>query len=116
MKQAMDLARHNLERGTILLALKEDFGRAAMTSIHTLLGALDLLGYPLSPDQLEFHLRFLSKAGYISTTMAKDLPTWRADRPNAGRADAILFASLEPTGLGLIDGLIPSNPQVTFGD
>jgi hypothetical protein len=110
----MERARHASERGMVLRALYSDFG-SRMTGISTLYKALDLLGYSMDIQGLEFHLALLSDLEYVKITRAEDLPGWRSDRPNSGRARAIVFARLMPRGLNLIDGNIPSDPNVSFG-
>ena len=114
MIKEMDKARHAQERGVIMKALLSDYS-SRMTGFSTLYRALDLLGYPMDAAGLGFHLVRLCDLGYVKITRAEDLPTWRADRPNSGRGDAIVFARLSPKGLSLIDGDITADPAVSFG-
>jgi hypothetical protein len=109
----MDRARHAEERGQVLEALKQNY-RAPMTSVRSLAGALDLVGYPMTSSGLEFHLVYLADAGYLRIWRANDLPQYRQDRQHDRRADAILFARLTPRGLQLIDGLERPDPSVRF--
>lgn len=113
MTRAMDMVRHAAERGKILATLAEDYGRGS-TSIHNLIGALDLLGVSLTDDGLAFHLTYLADGGYIQTTRARDLPSWRTDRRCECNGDAIVLVKLLPLGLQLIDGNAPEDPQVRF--
>lgn len=109
----MEKSRHSEQRGAILLALHQEYSRE-MTSTRSLLRALDLLGYPLTGDGLQFHLSLLSDLGYVQIWRARNTPMWRPDRENSLRPDMILFARLMPKGLSLIDGAIPPDPEVTF--
>lgn len=109
----MDKARHAIERGVILQALKSDFA-SRMTGTATLFRTLDLLGYSMGIESLEFHLALLSASGYVRIWRASDMPGWRADRPNIQRSESIVFSRLEPKGLQLIDGDVISDPSVAF--
>lgn len=109
----LDLARYARERGEILRTLKEDYS-ARMTSMLTLLRALDVLGVSLAPEGLGFHLQYLEEQGYVRVWRAKDMPGYRRDRASSGRPDDIKFAKLSAKGLQLIDGLIVEDPAVAF--
>ena len=82
--------------------------------MRTLRGALDLRGYPVSPDSLGFHLVYLADEGYVRITRANEVPGWRMDRPNSGDPNAIVWAKLTPKGLRLIDGVEPEDLGVRF--
>jgi hypothetical protein len=105
--------RHAEERGRILQALKEEYGRGAVT-VSTLLGALDALGYPMLPESLQFSLTYLCDQGYIGVTRACELPGWRRDRPNGVLPDSIVTARILPLGIQLIDGMAPEDAGVRF--
>jgi hypothetical protein len=109
----MDRARHAIERGHILLALQQDY-REVMTSVRSLVGAIDLIGYPMTVKELEFHLVRLADGGYIRIWRAGDVPGYRRDRSMEERASRIVFARLLPPGLQLIDGDIAADPGVRF--
>jgi len=112
-KTDLELARHAAHRGAILRTLKEDYG-PEMTTLRVLQRALDVQGVSLSAEDLEFHLTYLSDQAYVSIKRARDLPGFRTDRPGAVKPSAILMAKLLPSGLQLLDGLIPEDPSVTF--
>lgn len=109
----MEQARHAEEKGAILMALKEDYG-AKMTSVKSLARALDLLGYPMRTESLQFALVYLADSGYVKIWRVEDLPGFRADRMTDMRRDAVVFAKLLPRGLQLIDGQIEADRGITF--
>jgi hypothetical protein len=115
MQTDVERARHMRERGDILRTLKEDY-RSEMTSLRSLLGALDAQGMSLAPEGLEFHLTYLEAQGYVRLWRAKDMPGYRRDRHgrNWQKPDAIQFAKLLPRGLQLIDGQVAEDPLVIF--
>ena len=100
-------------KGDVIRILQEDY-RAKMTSVGSLLGALDMLGEPVDPRSLQFDLTYLSQQGYILTWCVRDMPGFRHDRINSGAPDDIRFAKLTPKGLQLLDGNAPEDPQVKF--
>src|SRR5512146_3036291 len=101
----LDQQRHAEERGAILSTLQQEYGREK-TSVRSLAGALDLLGYPMSVDGMQFSLADLAERGYIKG--------WRSDRARQERADTVVFAKLTADGLLLIDGLRAADPGVRF--
>jgi DNA-binding transcriptional ArsR family regulator len=111
----VDLARKANERGVIIRTLREDY-TAEMTSVRSLIGALDLQGISLSHEDLSFHLQLLADAGYIRIWRARELPGYRKDRRVGSfvRPETIMFAKLLPLGLRLLDGLAAEDPQVRF--
>jgi DNA-binding transcriptional ArsR family regulator len=109
----IELARYARQRGDILRTLKEDY-LYEMTSVHSLIRALDAQGVSLAMDGLEFHLIYLADSGYVRVWRVKELPGFRRDRSPHERPDAIAFAKLLPKGLRLIDGLVPEDPAVSF--
>lgn len=111
--EQMQQERHNVERGYLLRCLADDFGRE-FTSTRLLYGAMDKIGFPMSPAGMQFSLGYLAEQGYIAITRAKETPGWRADRANAERADAIVWARLTAKGLQLIDGIGAADPLVQF--
>ncbi len=100
-------------KGDIIRILQEDY-RSRMTSVGSLLGALDMLGEPVDPKSLQFDLIYLSQQGYILTWCVRDMPGFRQDRASVGSPDEIRFAKLTPRGLQLLDGNAPEDPQVKF--
>lgn len=109
----MEKLRHAEERGKILQALQQEYGRA-MTSVRSLVGAMDLLGFSMSGSNMQFSLQYLSDRGYVQIWRARELPSWRTDRANENNGEAILFAKLLPLGLQLIDGLTAASVGVRF--
>ena len=114
MSTALRFQRLALRRGSVLRMLVEDY-RAEMTSVRSLLGALDALGESTSAEDLAFDLKYLADAGYVQVWRNRDMPGWRNDRESAlGRPEQIRFARLQPKGLQLIDGHTAEDPQVKF--
>jgi DNA-binding transcriptional ArsR family regulator len=115
MQSEADRARHAQVRGDIIRTLKEAYG-GEMMMVRTLIRALDAQGFPLSQEDMEFHLAYLSDQGYIQIRRMRETPGYRRDRalPRGVRPDTIAFARLLPRGLQLMDGLIPEDPSVAF--
>ena len=101
-------------RGKILSILAEDY-TSRMTSIGTLVGALDLRGFSLSEEKLAFHLTYLEDSGYVRVWRTRDMPNFRGDRGSGdGSPDNIRFVKLMPAGLQLLDADRPADPKVRF--
>jgi hypothetical protein len=100
-------------KGDIIRILQEDY-RSPMTSVGSLLGALDMLGESVDPRSLQFDLIYLAQQSYIEIWQVRDLPGYRRDRINIGAPDEIRFAKLKPKGLQLLDGNAAEDPQVKF--
>jgi hypothetical protein len=109
----MEQVRHAVERGAILQALKRDYN-SKMSSVAGLSRALFMIGQSVTSEGMQFHLNLLADSGYIRIWRAEDLPTWRPDRESDIKPEQILFARLAPAGLGLIDGKIPADANVSF--
>lgn len=109
----MEIQRHAHQRGDIVRALYEDY-TSNMTSVHTIIGALDAMGTSLAAETLDRHLVYLSDSGYVKIWRTRDMPGWRSDRRGAGSPDEIRFAKLLPLGLQLLDGIADANPGVKF--
>jgi len=109
----MEEARHNLERGAILSALKQGYDQE-MVSVASLSGTLALVGRPITRAGLAFSLGLLADLGYVRIWRARELPGFRADRPSDVRPDEIRFAKLLPKGLLLIDGRVEADAMVSF--
>lgn len=109
----LDAQRHSEERGKILEVLAQAFS-SQMTSAGSLLRSLDLLGFPISPESLSSHLRYLQGCGYVQVWRTRDMAGWRADRPSPGNPNDARFAALTPRGLQLTDGQIDADPMVRF--
>jgi hypothetical protein len=109
----MEQQRHAIERGRILQSLSQEYGRMPVM-VATLLGALDALGYPMTPESMQFSLTYLADQGYVVVVRAGDTPGYRRDRANAVLPEAIVTARLLPRGLQLIDGAIAADPGVRF--
>ncbi|MEN6601771.1 MAG: hypothetical protein ABFD86_05090 [Bryobacteraceae bacterium] len=111
----IEQVRHAAERGAILRTLKQDY-QSEMTSISTLIGALDLRGISLSREGIGFHLQYLADQGYIRIWRVKDMPGFRSDRrlPGWEKPEVMKFTKLLPKGLLLLDGNIQEDAKVTF--
>ncbi len=113
MIRELEEARHGLERGAILLALKQGYSQE-MVSVGTLARALNLVGTPMTAEGLQFSLSLLADSGYVRIWRARETGAWRPDRAGDVRPDHIVFARLAPKGLRLIDGQAEADPLVTF--
>lgn len=115
MMTELEKQRHATERGDILRTLKEDYTED-MTSLRSLLRALDAQGVSLSHEGLGFHLTYLEGQGYVQVWRVRDLPSYRTDRriPGFAKPGTMMFVRLLPKGLHLVDGLIGEDPSVAF--
>lgn len=109
----LERIRHAEERGRILAVLKEDYGRAR-TKVTSLAGALDLLGFPMSEESVGFSLRYLADQSFVQVWRVRDMAQFRRDRRATENPDTIVWATLTPRGLQLIDGAIAEDPGVRF--
>jgi hypothetical protein len=115
MTTDVELARHAAARGSIIRTLAEDY-TSAMTSVRTLVGALDAQGISLSQADIEFHLQYLADSGYVQVFRAKEMPGFRSDRRVREwvKPDTMMFCKLLPKGLQLLDGRIGEDPLIRF--
>jgi hypothetical protein len=98
-----DDIRHEVQRGVILMILTRrnlewiPFSELKAQMAHG-------QGYPLTDQELWFHLRYLGGRNYLET---------RSTRP--GRSDLSLTqARATPKAVDLLDGRLPSDPGVAF--
>ena len=94
--------QHDVERGEILRMLVSYKG--AWMKTRTLLHALDDIRVSLSPEDLAYHLSYLTGGGYVELRRRRDQPGWRTDRPRAHgeMADDIVDVRLTNRGLWLL--------------
>lgn len=109
----MALLREAQERGALLRVLAQDYARVR-TPFSSLAGALDLLGFPMTVETLQWALIYLSDRGYIRVWRASDERTYRSDRVGTQIADMVVFAKLLPEGKLLLDGRRAEDPGVRF--
>ncbi len=109
----LDQVRHAEERGKILKILQEDYA-SRMTTVASLTGALDLLGYPMTSESLQFSLTYLHETGYVVALRVRQMPGWRSDRAHTVHPDSIATVKLSAKGLQLVDGAIAEDPLVRF--
>jgi hypothetical protein len=109
----LEQQRHAEERGIILRTLQQEYSRE-MTTVRSLAGALDLLGYPMSVESLQFSLLYLAERGFVRVWRAREMPGWRPDRQMDGRGDTVVCAKLLAEGVLLLDALRPADPGVRF--
>ncbi len=101
--------RHATERGRILETLAADYS-SEMTSMSSLIAALDLMGVSCSVESMAFHLQYLVDSEYIKVWRNRDIP----GRRPPGAASDVRFLRLQPKGLQLRDGHIKADPMVRF--
>jgi hypothetical protein len=98
-----DEVRHEVQRGVILMILtNRGLEWVPFTELKVQLARGQ--GYPMTDQELWFHLRYLTGRSYLET---------RSTRP--GRSDLSLTqARATPKAVDLLDGRIPNDPGVAF--
>ena len=110
----LDNLRHAEVRGKILTLLAEDY-ISNMTSVGTLVSALDLAGFSLREESISWHLRYLEDSAFVKLWRTRDMPGYRRDRLSSDASpEDIRFARLLPKGLHLVDGEREEDPKVKF--
>ena len=64
-----DIRHKELIRGKILFYLALVYPHS--TSLPLLQGELDIFGYPVPMDDLNFHVAYLSEKGFVATELAR---------------------------------------------
>lgn len=101
MKRLSKQVRQEAQRGLIVRILVE-WRLEWMPFGELRLQILRRTGYPVADDALEFHLNYLSRAGYIETKQLR-----------AARAGLELTAvRAAPKAVDLVEGRIPDDPAV----
>ncbi len=85
--------RHNAQRMTILKAVLDLVGVDREAGVAEILKTCDRVGYPMVPDKLDFHLRYMREWGWVK------LRTESTVR----HVDEILGARLTAYGVDRID-------------
>lgn len=105
--------RHAEEKGKILTILHEQYGNQ-LTTVRSLVGTMDLMGFPMSRDTVRFALQYLQDRGYIEVRRTRDQPGYRSDREWEGDPNAPVTVGLRADGVLLINGQMPADPAVIF--
>ncbi|HUI42082.1 MAG TPA: hypothetical protein VL523_08945 [Terriglobia bacterium] len=95
--------RHEVQRGVILIILAHrNLEWVPLSELKAQMARGQ--GYPLSEEELWFHLRYLESRGYLET---------RAVRP--GRPEfAVMRARAMPKTIDLLDHRIEADPGIAF--
>jgi len=98
-----DDVRHEVQRGVILMVLTHrDLDWMPFSELKAQMARGQ--GYPLTDQELWFHLRYLAGRSYVET---------RSTRP--GRSDlSLIQVRATPKAVDLLDGRIESDPGVAF--
>jgi len=98
-----DDVRHEVQRGVILMILTHhDLEWVPFSELKAQMARGQ--GYPMTDQELWFHLRYLAGRNYVET---------RSTRP--GRSDLSLTqARATPKAVDLLEGRIPNDPGVAF--
>jgi hypothetical protein len=110
---SVESLRHAEERGKILKVLREDYG-GRLTTVRSLTGALSLLGFPMSAQDMRFSLMYLRDRGYIEVQTVRDQPGYRPDRVSEVHPDAPMTVRLAADGVLLVEGHGKADPGVIF--
>lgn len=95
-----DIRHKELIRGKILFYLALVYPHS--TSLPLLQGELDIFGYPVPMDDLNFHVAYLSEKGFVATELARG--------PN--RRSPILLVTITAKGIDYHDGRLPADEGV----
>lgn len=99
------MSREIYERGTILRVLRENRGLEMPVSFQVLLGALHLLGLPLSHQSLRENCEYLAAKGYLELTRSKDMPGYRVGKLRGNeQPDFVQMVKLTADAIDLLEG------------
>src|SRR5574341_1367168 len=100
----------DVERGEIVRMLVGFHGMEML--FRTLRLGLDDIGVSLTIEDIEFHLQYLERGGYVELVRRRETPAWRAEEPpkRGESADDIIRVQLTNKGLWLYDKKIPADP------
>ena len=94
------LRQKEVIRGKILYYLKLIYPQSA--TLPLLQGELDIFGYPLPLDDLEFHVAYLGEKGLVSVDHLRGPHTRRS----------ITLVKITATGIDYFDGRLPKDEGV----
>lgn len=103
------LRQKEIVRGKLLYYLKLIYPRAA--TLPLLQGELDIFGYPVPIDELDFHVAYLAEKGLVSTENARGpVPSGagRGSHPRRG----ITLVKITAKGIDYFDGRLPKDEGV----
>lgn len=92
------LRQKEIVRGKILYYLKLIYPQSA--TLPLLQGELDIFGYPVPLDDLDFHVAYLAEKGLVNVD----------ERPNARRS--ITLVKITAKGIDYLDGRLPKDEGV----
>lgn len=92
------LRQKEIVRGKLLYYLKLIYPRAA--TLPLLQGELDIFGYPVPIDELDFHVAYLAEKGLVNVDK----------RPHARRS--ITLVKITAKGIDYFDGRLPKDEGV----
>ena len=95
-----DLRKKELIRGKILYYLSLVFPHP--TSLAMLQGELDIFGFPVPMDEMEYHVAYLAGKGFV---------TMERGRGPSGRHE-VMLATITAKGIDYHDGRLPADEGI----
>ena len=99
---ATSVRNKELIRGKILYYLTMIYPRSA--TLPLLQGELDMFGYPIPMEEMQFHIAYLADKGLASVEMVRG--------PNPRREVALVKATAK--GVDTYDGRVPADAGICF--
>jgi hypothetical protein len=95
-----DLRKKELIRGKILYYLSLVYPHP--TSLPMLQGELDIFGYPVPMDEMDYHVAYLSEKGFVALEHGR----------GPGARHQVTLVTITAKGIDYRDGRIPSDEGV----
>jgi hypothetical protein len=103
------LRQKEIIRGKILYYLKLIYPQSA--TLPLLQGELDIFGYPVPLDDLDFHVAYLAEKGLVNVdNLRGPVPSGMGRGPHARRS--ITLVKISAKGIDYFDGRLPKDEGV----
>lgn len=101
----MRLRQKEVIRGKILYYLALIYPQSA--TLPLLQGELDIFGYPVTLDELHFHVAYLAEKGMVSV---EDVPSTASRRGGSSRR--VTLVKVTAKGIDYFDGRLPADEGI----
>lgn len=95
-----DIRHKEMLRGKILFYLALVYPHS--TSMSMLQGELDIFGYPVPMDDMNFHVAYLAEKGFVSVEAT----------PASNRRNSMTLVTITARGIDYYDGRLPADDGV----
>jgi hypothetical protein len=99
------LRQKEVIRGKLLYYLALIYPQSA--TLPLLQGELDIFGYPVTLDELQFHIAYLAEKGMVSV---EDIPSSSSRR--GGSTRSISLVKVTAKGIDYFDGRLPADEGI----